>query len=480
MEDRSGPSFDLKILVATEENKVIMAESDKEFIEVLFSFMITPIGSVVRSTSDWFSRDIGCFNNVYASIEDETMKKLFQDRRSRDILLNQRSAAELYFENIEQIPTQNGSKEFYVCDDKNCKMITYYKIGSCQRGQESNHKIAIRPSSKFFPKEEAGFFKSTARFMITDDFKVMPVSSRVNVTALNALGLYGKVEERLIKIGRDEVLKLLKRSLISRTPLSDTFLESSINKSSNQLHDMEYSLGRMNPSLNVKDYWKKKTKNIQLKLIFNKLNNMALYAVVKEDFVDLLCTFLRIPLGYIFNQFPCLSFEGCLGNLHKSIKETNISLFRSKEKKEILVNPKLAPGLRYNSNVTGIEETTILSHCSLSSLFYTNKWFMNPMKKQENQSVLDSLIKGPATFLVTDSLEVKPLSPICVKGLVDGMRIPLSDIGEQEVFLDEEKAMHLLAACVASDHALTSTFLSKEKNSNWYDVTEFSFKLPLD
>ena len=64
---------------------------------------------------------------------------------------------------------------------------------------------------------------------------------------------------------------------------------------------------------------------------------------------------------------------------------------------------------------------------------------MNPMKKQEKQSVLDSLIKGPATFLVTDSLEVKPLSPISVKGLLDGMRIPLSDIGEQEVFLDEEK-----------------------------------------
>ncbi|GKC72303.1 Rho1 guanine nucleotide exchange factor like protein [Tanacetum coccineum] len=262
---------------------------------------------------------------------------------------------------------------------------------------------------------------------------------------------------------------MLKRSLISRTPLSDTFLESTVNKSSNQLHDMEYSLGRMNPSLNVKDYWKKKTKNIHLKLIFNKVNNMALYAVVNEDFVDLLCTFLRIPLGYIFNRFPCLSFEGCLGNLHKSIKETDISLFRSKEKKEILVNAKLAPGLGYNTNVIGTQEAAMLSHCSLSSLFYTNKWFINPMKKQENQSVFDSLIKGPAIFLVTDSLEVKPLSPISVKGFVDDMGIPLSDIGEQEVFLDEEKAMHLLSACVASDHALTSTFLSKEKNSNCLD-----------
>nr|GEW15613.1 hypothetical protein [Tanacetum cinerariifolium] len=96
------------------------------------------------------------------------------------------------------------------------------------------------------------------------------------------------------------------------------------------------------------------------------------------------------------------------------------------------------------------------------------------MKKQEDQSVLDSLIKGPATFWVTDSLEVKPLSPISVKLLVDVMRIPLSDIGEQQAFLDEEKAMHLLAAYVASDHALTSTFLSEEKNSNRYDTNNIS------
>lgn len=52
-----------------------------------------------------------------------------------------------------------------------------------------------------FPVEESGFLKSTARFLITDDFKVVPVAIMAELTLLNELGKYGKIEERTIKIG---------------------------------------------------------------------------------------------------------------------------------------------------------------------------------------------------------------------------------------------------------------------------------------
>ncbi|GJW69389.1 hypothetical protein Tco_0123813 [Tanacetum coccineum] len=47
-----------------------------------------------------------------------------------------------------------------------------------------------------------GILKSTARFLLTDDFKVMPVAM-ADVNLLNEFGKHGKIEERTIIIGRE-------------------------------------------------------------------------------------------------------------------------------------------------------------------------------------------------------------------------------------------------------------------------------------
>lgn len=97
--------------------------------------------------------------------------------------------------------------------------------------------------------------------------------------------------------------RLLKCSLRSQTPLSDTFLEQSIEKSASfELLDMKYGLRFMNTPPKVKDNRKKWNNNIHLNLIYNKVDNTVLYAVVKEDFVNLLFTFLSVPLGYIIQS----------------------------------------------------------------------------------------------------------------------------------------------------------------------------------
>lgn len=467
MGESSARSLCLKILVAKDENKVIMAESDKEFIEVLFSFMTMPIATAVRCTRDCISGEIGCLSNLYGSVENLNLNFL-QEKRFQDILLNPRSAAEIYCKNLKMNLIESGY-DFYVCHNNECNVISYYTIGKCRCGKALKHRLEMAPGSRFFPEVEGGFLKSTARFIITDDFKVMPVATMADLALLSELGKYGKVEEKTIKIGRNEVLKLLKRSLISKTPLSETFLESSTNKSTIESLGSKFGAGGMNPPLKVMEFWNGKP-TIRLKLIFDKVNDIVLYAVVEKDFINMLCTFLTFPLGYIFNQFPCLSFEGCMGNLHKSIQRTDINLFFHGGRKEMLVNPKLAPGLGYSSNLIGIEEATIPSQFStFSSLLNAKSNTLRSNSNSGNQKVFDGFIKGPATFLVMDNMEVKPLSPISVKLLIDKLMVPLGDIGEQEVILDENKAMRLLAASLASKHALTSTFLHKETKVDCLD-----------
>ncbi|KVI01664.1 uncharacterized protein LOC112501002 [Cynara cardunculus var. scolymus] len=467
MGESSAQNLCLKILVAKDENKVIMAESDKDFIEVLFSFMVMPIASAIRCTRNCLSGGIGCLSNLYGSVENLDMN-LLEDERFQDVLLNPRSAAEIYCKNLEMNLIERSCYDFYVCHNNECKVISYYKLGKCRCGEAWKHRLEIAPGSRFFPEVEGGFLKSTVRFIITDDFKVMPVATMADLTLLSELGKYAKVEERTIKIGRDEVLNLLKRSLISKTPLSETFLKPSIDKSNIEHLNMKYRPGGMNPGLKVTDFWNGKPR-ICLKLFFDKVNDIVLYAVVEEDFVNMLCAFLAFPLGYIFNQFPCLSFEGCMGNLHKSIQGADINLFSHEERKEMLVNPKLSPGLAYTSNLIDIEEATVPSYSTFSPLLEAKYKILRSNPNLGNQKVFDGFVKGPATFLVMDNLEVKPLSPISVKLLIDKLMVPLSDIGEQAVILDKNKAMRLLAASLASKHALTSTFLHKETNLDCFD-----------
>ncbi|GJS13402.1 hypothetical protein Tco_0407874 [Tanacetum coccineum] len=471
MGECSGPNFSLHMLVAKEENKVIMAETSKEFIEVLFSLMTMPIARVASLTRNCTPGDIGCVSNLYGSVKELDMRYL-QGSKFLDILINPRSAAEIYCENLKLNLIGNGSYEYYECDDIECNAISYYNIGMCRCGEELKYKSSNGPSSKFYPDKKDGILKSTARFMITDDFKVMPVAM-ADMNLLNEFGKHGKIKERTIVIGREEILKLLECSFRSRTPLSETFLNQSNEKSSNEFLDMNYGLVRVNSTLKLYDLWKKRT-DIRLKIIFDKVNNIALYAVVNEDFVNLLSTFLTVPLGYVFNQFTCSSFNGCLANLNKSILETDINLFTCNKKRDALVNPKLAPGLAYNTYLVGIQEATILSEytplfLTLSAKKRLTKYTSDKGDRNRPAKVFEGFIRGPATFLVMDNLEVKPFSPISVKLLVDKLMVPLSDLVEQEVILDEDKAMRLLAASLASKHALTATFVRKEPNVDCFD-----------
>jgi hypothetical protein len=61
-------TIEVKLFVDKEKRKVLFAESDKEFVDVLFGFLTMPLGAVVRLL-DKQSR-MGCLDEVYKSVED--------------------------------------------------------------------------------------------------------------------------------------------------------------------------------------------------------------------------------------------------------------------------------------------------------------------------------------------------------------------------------------------------------------------------
>lgn len=47
-ENSEKPVFSLRLLVDKKKNKVVLAEAGKEFVDVLFSFLTLPMGTVAR------------------------------------------------------------------------------------------------------------------------------------------------------------------------------------------------------------------------------------------------------------------------------------------------------------------------------------------------------------------------------------------------------------------------------------------------
>ncbi|RWR83873.1 hypothetical protein CKAN_01264900 [Cinnamomum micranthum f. kanehirae] len=73
-----------------------------------------------------------------------------------------------------------------------------------------------------------------------------------------------------------------------------------------------------------------------------------------------------------------------------------------------------------------------------------------------------SFVAGPAVFMVTDELVVKPLSPILGIPLVSNFNIPVSEIEEQIVYMGEKEAMSLLRASLISNSVLSDVFYPKK------------------
>ncbi|XP_058189489.1 uncharacterized protein LOC131307088 [Rhododendron vialii] len=447
MASKASQTMSLKILVEKEKNRVVFVEANKDFVDVLFSFLTIPLGTIIRLTREHFLKGEIGFNEVLLSSEH------------KGILLRPRCATDVYCRNLKVDLVECDESKYYMCRGSYCNIVSYY-LTHCQCGESLTYEVNLLDP---VPQGGSGFINPTVRFMVTDDFQVLPMSTTAGLSLLSNFGALdgSKIEERMLNVGKDEVLKLLKCSLASRTPFSDSILEPPFSKPMPMVNHGQYGPRMTNLSQRDADT-RNEDEKINLKLIINRSNNRALYAEVEENFVDLLCSFLSFPIGYIFKEFPYLSFKGCMGNLYKSVQDFDVNkFFKSEEMKAILLNPKLAPGTSYGNKLIGIEKAVNLSRETLSSLVKNEcrrKILESPLQEVK---IGGGLVKGPSMFMVTDSLSIAPLSPISGIFLINRLKVPLSDIQELEVNMGKEETLRLLVASLVSRSALTDAFVRK-------------------
>ncbi|XP_004497342.1 uncharacterized protein [Cicer arietinum] len=222
----------LKLLIDTKNDKVLFAEASKDVIDFLFNLLCLPIGTVVKLLST--NAMVGSLGNLYMSVENMS-DNYMQPNQSKDVLLNPKShssstqIAGFITHNNDNDDHDDGTNLF-MCPSK-CKFeVTNDNTTHCSRCQQFLHQpVTYIQSDKVAQKSttiKGGFVKDVITFMVMDDLVIEPMSTISSITLLNKFNVkeIGTLQEKVVEMGMDEGIKLLKASLQTKMVLTTVFI----------------------------------------------------------------------------------------------------------------------------------------------------------------------------------------------------------------------------------------------------------------
>ncbi|KAK0592154.1 hypothetical protein LWI29_014297 [Acer saccharum] len=214
----------LKLFIDTEAKKVLFAEAGKDIVDYLFYLLSLPVGTVVRLLKE--KGVVGCLADLYESFEnlDQTFIKSGKDK---DFLISPRALF-----NPAEIPlllSDLKSRKVYMCSGLCNGKMSYVPNTFCNDCKKyANIEIPDVAAHVAWRTKNAGrgFVKGVVTYIVMDNLEVKPMSANTFITLLNKLGVKepDDLEGRVVELGVDEGLQLLKASMESKTVLTSVFL----------------------------------------------------------------------------------------------------------------------------------------------------------------------------------------------------------------------------------------------------------------
>ncbi|VAH10819.1 unnamed protein product [Triticum turgidum subsp. durum] len=112
MSSNGGPTVAVKLFIDKEKKRVLFAESDKDFVDILFSFLTLPLGTIVRLFNK--QSQIGCLDELYRSVES-LGEDHFQTKECKAMLLRPVNAAALHCDRLRVKVDDADLTAIYVC-----------------------------------------------------------------------------------------------------------------------------------------------------------------------------------------------------------------------------------------------------------------------------------------------------------------------------------------------------------------------------
>ncbi|KAG8368394.1 hypothetical protein BUALT_Bualt15G0040900 [Buddleja alternifolia] len=411
MSDSEEVKFSLKVVINKEKNKVLFAEVESDFADVLLSFMTLPLGTIVRLLAKHFAHQsptIGSLNTLYQGLANLESSHFCTDT-GKQILLNARNSLAPLCKKLKLNLDDSEPTKYFTCGSSSSNFVVMNRAHfKCDVNPAKlfDREIILK-SSKIQTADKNGgvFAKETATFLITDHLQILPNS----------------------------IMDLLKGSLVSKTPLSDLYFHKRQMVSTTTISPLPRT-GEGAAS-----------KKIIVNAMIRKSTNKVLLVQADEDFINFLFSLLVIPLGTVVHLLGVNACIGSVDNLYSSITNLECEKYlKTEDLKSILLKPQLPPEyLSKNHIFSHIEDITLVMPYSVSKVSFVD----------DNGTL--GYVKGPATFMVTDDLVVTPFSAVSSLSLIKELKIPVSDVEELQFEVGMNEALNILKASLMSTSALT-------------------------
>ncbi|KAG8039967.1 hypothetical protein GUJ93_ZPchr0028g29036 [Zizania palustris] len=338
-----GPTVAVKLFVDKERSKVLFAESDCEFVDVLFGFLTLPLGSVVRLFGE--QHRVGCLDQVFKIVEGLDTD-YFHSTACKTMLLRPLNAAADLCDKLK-VKIDTNPRAVYVCKNTRCFCSGGYAItlvdgsicSGCGKVRKYIGQWPQDPDNTAAASSNGVFVKGFYKFIITDDLEVAPASTSIMVSLLDKFGVRNPafLEHKIIQLNAEKIISLLKRSLSTKQALTEYYFNAPISNDDSHLYVLPDNLY----SKRKADVDNKLT-NVKINIVQTKSNLSLLYAEVGDDFINLLLGLLSIPLGSFVRTYGKSSSNGCVDSIYRSI-DGCAKRCMSPQCQILLQSPKVAP-----------------------------------------------------------------------------------------------------------------------------------------
>ncbi|PNX74767.1 DUF674 family protein [Trifolium pratense] len=164
---------------------------------------------------------------------------------------------------------------------------------------------------------------------------------------------------------------------------------------------------------------------VTLRVLVDKEKNKVVYAEAGKDFVDVLFSFLTLPLGTIArlvakeSNIEAVRF-GSISSLYQSVSDLDEQYLWSKTCKDMLLMPRNSMGGYCKNMKLNIDDTEPLQSCYLYELVVT------------------------------------PMSSIDGISYLERMKVLLDDVEEMVINIGQKEGLSILKASLSSTSALTN------------------------
>ncbi|PWA79502.1 hypothetical protein CTI12_AA205300 [Artemisia annua] len=394
-------TVDMKVFIDKRNNKVMFAEANEDFVEILFSFFTLPLGTIARLSRNSDHPNprikVGSLSSLYDSAMWNIRFTHFSDELCRDVLAN---------------PVNSSA-------------------ALCEKLRLNLNDNSASVNSR--DQREAVFVKKKGSFIITDDLCITPFLLDRYIELRNSFGVEDNdLLVRYFLFDLNQFVNLLKWSLLTNNPL--TTLVNGGSKPSPCSSCIEDATLDNLSSL----FSNSAQPHSRVKFLIHKSKKKVLCAEVDNSFVEMLLSFLTIPLAAVKVLTKDTSSPVAINNLYKSISALgDENYLKSDDIKNMLLSPKLASIYFHATDLLPIYEKGITQ---------------------------GSFLKEQATFIVSDDLKIE-LSSFYPTLWIHTRDIPADDIKIVEMSIGEPHALMILKASLTSTSALTDCLNAFWKNS---------------